>query len=105
MGFFDIPEWDEWYDLNEDYEQDEEGIVINEECLMDVYYNSPVDTNAWTVTSGNEYPIISRNGDIVTFKDIISGDLVTVRISKDRRFKKNKFGEPIHISVISRKKG
>ena len=102
MGLFDIPEWDEWYDLDEDFQQEEQGIVINDHALVDVYYTSPAETNSWIVTSGAEYPIISRSGDIVKFKDIVSGDIITVRISKDRRFKKNIYGEPVHITVIKR---
>lgn len=104
MGLFDRPEWDDWYDLNEDFQQEEQGIVINDHALVDVYYTSPPETNSWIVTPGTEYPIISRTGDIVKFKDVVSGDIITVRISKDRRFRKNLYGEPVKISVIKRER-
>lgn len=52
MGLFDAPntlpgapEWDAWYDLEEDFNQVEEGIVINEHSLMDVTYTSPAETD------------------------------------------------------------
>lgn len=67
-----------------------------------MYYTSPAETNSWTVTSGTEYPIISRSADIVKFKDVVSRDIITVRISKDRKFKKNIYGEPVKITVIKR---
>lgn len=109
MGIFDAPntlpeapEWDAWYDLEEDFKQIEEGIVINEHSLMDVTYTSPAETVSWYVTPGNEYPIISRDGNIVKFRDIFSGDLITVRIRKDWRFKRNKYGDPIKFTVIKR---
>ena len=102
MRLFVRPEWDEWYDLDEDFQQEEQGMVINNQALMDVYYKSSLDTNSWIVTPGTKYPIISRSGDIVKFKDVVSGDIITVRISKDRRFKKNIYGEPVKITVTKR---
>ena len=52
MGLFDAPntlpgapEWDAWYDLEEDFNQVEEGIVINDHSLMDVTYTSPAETD------------------------------------------------------------